>query len=685
MKREHVPALVALVGTSFAVRTALAWLRSAPALFPDEYIYASIGRSLAESGRPLIRGGSSHFPALLQPIVTAPAWLIGDVGLAFRVVQAIGALAMSLAAVPVFLLARRLGLSARVALALAAFAVLVPDLLYASFISSEALAYPLVLASVYAATRALAQPTRRVQLAFVVAAGLATLARIQFAALAVVFALAMVVVGARERRLREAIREQALPLGLFVVAAAGLVAAGGSRTVGVYRWLLGFHAGPLEIVHWAALDAMTLAYAAGWIIVPGALLGVWLALARPRSADELAFGVVVVLLTAAVFFEAGVLQGSLTVGKEIQERYVFYAVPLLGICFALYASRGWPLRLQHLALAAALVLVSVRLPLSGYAVASTLDGSPILFGVYWLTGKFGEPGDASAVVAAAVGLLSAVAVLVSRRPRLGTPVVLGLALLATGAASAGAIVLDVESTAKLKKAYLPDDPSWVDRAHVGKVTLLQAYSGVRSMSMQTLFWNRSITRVVLLPGAVRFDSFRVEHARIRGDGSLTVNGRPVDGPLVVDTFGSTVRLQGARKLDSGPTAALWLPEEPARPRLAFYALGYFYDGWLAGAGAMYVWPHAGRRVSGWISTRLTSPRSLGAMTLTFRLPKGQRLRVRLPAGKPKRVRLPVCASGKARVTYRSSVSGLVGLRVVSARATTPVFTPSRSACAAVTA
>ena len=278
---RDVPALAALVGASFVIRTVLAWLRSAPALFPDEYIYASIGRSIADSGRPLIRGGSRHFPALLQPIVTAPAWLVGDVGLAFRLVQAIGALSMSLAAVPVFLLARRLGLSSRVSLALAAFAVLVPDLLYASFISSEALAYPLLLASVYAATRALAQPTRRAQIAFVVLAVLTTLARVQFAALPIVFVLAAFVVGVRERRLKEALREQLLAIGVFAVAAAALLASGPPRTVGVYRWLLGFHAGPLGIVHWAALDAMTLAYAAGWIIVPGALLGLWLTLVAP--------------------------------------------------------------------------------------------------------------------------------------------------------------------------------------------------------------------------------------------------------------------------------------------------------------------------------------------------------------------------------------------------------------------
>src|SRR5262249_5511570 len=124
VKRDYVPALAVIVGASFVVRTALAWLRSAPALFPDEYIYSSIGRSIADSGHPSIRGGSAHFPALLQPIVTAPAWLLGDVDVGFRAVQAFGALTMSLAAVPVYLLARRLELSKRVGLALAVLAVL---------------------------------------------------------------------------------------------------------------------------------------------------------------------------------------------------------------------------------------------------------------------------------------------------------------------------------------------------------------------------------------------------------------------------------------------------------------------------------------------------------------------------------------------------------------------------------
>ena len=287
---------------------------------------------------------------------------------------------------------------------------------------------------------------------------------------------------------------------------------------------------------------MVLVYASGWVIVPGALLGIWFALRRPATRLEQSFAVVAVLFTTLLVAEAGLLQANAADSagfygvNEIKERYVFYVVPLAGICFALYARRGWPARVAHLALAAALVILSVRVPLSGFAIPATIDASPILFGVYWLTGKLGGPGNAAGVIAAAVGVMSGVAVLASRRPRLGTPVVLGLALLATGAASAGAVALDVKTTSRLRTIALPSNPSWVDSAHVGPVTMLQSASAGGGFTHQELFWNRSITRVALLPGATKFDVFRTDHVRVDDDGSLSVNGRPLGGPLLVETF-----------------------------------------------------------------------------------------------------------------------------------------------------
>ena len=682
VKRAYAPWLAAIVGVSFAARMAVGWLRAAPALFPDEYTYAAIGRSIASSGRPLIRGTSPHFPALLEPILTAPAWLVGDVGLAYRLVQTIGALAMSLAAVPVFLLARRLGLSGRLSLALAAFTVLVPDLVYASFVTSEAIAYPIFLVAVYTAVCALSRPNRRTQVAFVVAAGLAALARVQFAVLPFLFLLAALAIGLRERRVRAALREQLLAFGLFTLPLLAVVAAGPGRVLGTYRAVLGFHGGVASIVHWAGLDAMTLAYAAGWIVVPGALLGFWLAVAKPRSREELAFGVFSVLLTLALLVQAGLLQASLPLGKEIQERYVFYAVPLIGVAFALYAARGWPLPAQHLALAAALVLVSVRLPLSQYAIPSTVDGSPILYGVYWLTGRLGEAGLAAVVVAAVVGVLSAIAVLGSRRPRLGTPIAIGLALLATGAASAGAVAFDVTNTKIAKKAFLPNDPSWVDRSGVHGATLVQAWGGIRAASLQELFWNRSIEQVALLPGANPIDRFGEKRLTVGRDGSMSIGGHPLAGPLVMDTYGATVRLQSAHLVEAGPTASLWVPD--GRPRLQLYAIGRYYDGWLADVGAIYVWPAAkAKPVSGWLSMRLTAPTDAPTARITIQLPGGKRTVLVVQPGATQRLHVAVCGAGDDwYMTYKSSIHALLGLRAVSVQASEPVFTPSAAACPA---
>jgi hypothetical protein len=277
--------------------------------------------------------------------------------------------------------------------------------------------------------------------------------------------------------------------------------------------------------------------------------------------------------------------------------------------------------------------------------------------------------------------MSVVAVLASRRPRFGTPVVLAVALLATGAASAGAVVFDVQNTAAVKRALLPVDPSWVDRANVGDVTLLQSFSGGRGNTLQELFWNRSITRVGLLPGAGKFDSFRTERVRVGGDGSLTVDGRALRGPLLTDIYGSTVRLQDAHVAGRSQTSTLWLPDRNGRPRLRLYAIGRYSDGWLAKSGVIYVWPRtAGRPVAGWVSMRLSASRLAGGATITFQFAEHARKSVRVRPGRPQNVRLPLCAAKNARVTYGSKKLTLIGARAVTVRATAPVFAPSASAC-----
>ena len=471
--------------------------------------------------------------------------MFGDVDLGFRTVQAIGALAMSLAAVPVFLLARHLGLSKRVGLAVAALTVLVPDLVYASFVTSEPFAYPLFLGAAAAATLALARPTRRNQLAFVGFAVLATLARAQFVVLPIVFFVAVLVQGGLERRVKSAAREQVLPFAIFAVPAIGLLASGPTRVLGYYHAVLHLHLHPISFMRWVGWDGMVLAYAAGWIIIPGALLGLWLILRKPSSDIERSFGVLVVLLCVTLLAEAGLLQANAADNanvygpNEIKERYIFYLAPLLGLCFALYAKRGWPLRVPHLVLAAALLILSVRVPLSGFAIGATVDSSPILYGVYWLTSRIGQTSNASLLVAAVAGLLSLAAVLGSRRPRLGTPLVLALAMLATAATSAAAIAFDVSNSSEAKRAFLPADASFVDHSGLRHVALLQSWGGHQTSSQQQLFWNRSIDRVLLMSDAGPIDTFADERVKVGQDGSLLVHGKAFRRPLLVDGFGAT--------------------------------------------------------------------------------------------------------------------------------------------------
>src|SRR6266508_121119 len=284
MRVAAVPAWVWLTGivvASFGGRLFAAVARLTPYYLPDEYIYPSLARSLAENGRPLIRGAGVHFPALLDPIVTAPVWLVtNDPVTAFRLTQGIHAVLFSLAAIPAYLLCRRLGLARWLAIAVAALAVAVPDGVYASTMLADPLAYPLVLAAVYAGVCVVANPSLRAQLAFAVLCALAVLARIQY----VVVPLAVLgaeLVADRGRILRS-LRRVWLAVTLLVVPPAVLFGTLGSdRVLGVYAH--GDHAiHPTLILHWLGLEAMLLAYSGGWVIVPGALAGLLVALLRPR-------------------------------------------------------------------------------------------------------------------------------------------------------------------------------------------------------------------------------------------------------------------------------------------------------------------------------------------------------------------------------------------------------------------
>ena len=613
-------ALAALVAGSAAVRTWAAWLRAAPAYFPDEGIYAALSRSLAAGHLPQVRGHVAHFPALLQPLVTAPAWWFGSLETGYRLTQAIDAVALSTVALAVWWTARRLGIARGTALAAAALALAVPDAGYSAWVLAEPFAYPLFVAAVGAGAVALARPTRRGQALFLGLALLAAFARLQLAVLPLAYlAAALLLRRGREQRLVVA------GLALAVLAALG---AG----LGYYEHApTAFH-----LVSPVALgrNAFVLALAAGWVVVPAGVLGLGGALARPRTPEEGAFGALALVAGLAVLGEA-TLYGDAAVAHE---RYGCYLLPLLALGLALHADRGWPWRRAHALLAAVLFLVVTTVPLSGWAAAGGNAHSLVLTALLELERLAGSPGAAGLVLAGAGGVLMLAAMVI----RFRAVVVLGIAFCI--ATSILATSFDVANTRAIRAAFLPAGPEWVR----GDATLVLGPLAGRTDTLEQFFWNRGLDRLALLPAAQAPDVFVVSHAQVAGG---RVAG--VDGRVVLDE-------DGAALVPVAPLTANgnWL--EARTPELAAELDGRYGDGWLAPAGRVRLFRGGSLRLT--VTAPVAMKLTLGART------------IRLARGVPTRVAIG------CDLRYRFSTSGYAGLRPVSARATFPVWARSAAAC-----
>jgi hypothetical protein len=643
-----------IVLASFAGRLFAAAARLTPYYLPDEYIYPSLARSLADHGRPLIRGVGVHFPALLDPIVTAPVWLVtDDPTTAFRLTQGIHAVLFSLAAIPAYLLCRRLDLARWLALSVAALAVALPDGVYASTMLADPLAYPLVLAAVYAGVCVVADPTRRAQVAFVVFCALAVTARIQYVAVPLAV-LGAELVADRGRILRS-VRRLWLSLVLLTFPPVLLFAAlGSNRVLGVYaNGDHGVH--PMLILHWLGREAMLLAYSGGWAIVPGALAGLVVALVRPRGRAEIAFAATALLLAAALLLEAA--QIADTDSQRFQERYLFTLVPLLATAFGLYVKRGLPGRVPVGLLSAGLLLLAARVPLSGYAAAHNKDDSPTLWAVLRLEGLI-SVGNGSLAVALVAAALSVLAALVAFRK---LPAMLALvgAIAAGCALSIGASSFD-ERTSRSLRNTLPADIRWVDHARLGGVDLIAPPGAREEQSWQQLFWNTSVKRLLLL-GSPPIDQFAAEHVRVAKDGRLLVNGRADRRPLLVQTYASSVELTGVKRVRHELIFDLYRPA--GTPRLRLLAAGRYADRWLAPRGAITVWTKTG----GALELTLSLPAQTQVTPLTLKGRGFSRI-VRVHPGQRILLHFHVPGGGAWSLHFASNRPGYLGDRAVSVRA-----------------
>jgi hypothetical protein len=656
--------LTVIVAASFLARLVASAAHPAPRYLPDEYLYTAIARSLGSGHAPTVRGTAAHFPALLEPLLAAPLQALFSPVTAYRLTQAENALFMSLAAVPVYLLARRLRLTARYSLGCAVFAVTIPDMVYASFTLSDPLSYPLVLGSVLLGVTALDRPSWPAQLGFLTFALLATLARAQNIVLLLAFVVAAV---ALDRR--RVLRTQRLTLGLLLLPLCLAAASGPSRIVGSYSYVAHLHLGA-GLVRWIAIDLFLLSLASGVVLVPGALAAILL----PRGRGERAFAVLAGTFGAAVVFQAALFASN---GLDrFQERYLFTLLPLVPIGFGLYVRHRSPARLPLCLAACGLVVAAVRVPVSSYSASLGKSDSPFLIAVFRLEQSLGTGN--TALFVSLLAAAAALAAIVLSRPRRASAA-FGAAVALLVLVSAGVANSDYENTRAIR-AGLPSDLSWVDHAGVRNVTLVQTVGSPPQDAIEQLYWNRSIDSEALLGAAQPTDGYgSAPRIRIAGDGTLTGVGSTV----LVQELGATVRFSNAQAVARAGSFSLWTAD--GEPRLSLLEQGRSSDGWLSRRGRLTIWPDASGRTHGVLGFDLSLPRSARPVTVLF----GTRRYDVLP-GLTTHVTYAVDVRGRWSIPFSARGGRLLQrLRIVSARSTEPLFRragrpayiQSRSACA----
>ena len=118
--------LAAIVGVSFLLRAWLARGMVGPFIMVDELIYSELARSFAADGAFQVRDAPAAGFSLVYPVLISPAYLFVDaLPTAYAVVKTLNAAFMSLAAIPAYLLARRM-LAPPLSLVAAVLTVAVP-------------------------------------------------------------------------------------------------------------------------------------------------------------------------------------------------------------------------------------------------------------------------------------------------------------------------------------------------------------------------------------------------------------------------------------------------------------------------------------------------------------------------------------------------------------------------------
>ena len=641
------------------------WLQSrahvSPAVFGDELLYSKLAQSLSAGNGFTFRGEPLFFPAPLAVFLQMPAWLIHSTPTAYAVVKALNVAVMASAVFPAYCISRRL-MRPSFALLCGATAVAGPPMLYAPYLMSEALAYPVFLLAFATMLRAIDRPSRWMEVAVIAVSLAAILTRLQFVVVPLIYLIAAPLAGRLcGETLRFSIRRHALSFGaLGALVAVPLLSRG--AVFGTYAGATGLHYDPRTVLSWTGFTAALLPFAAGWLIVPGALLGLAVVAARPRGRADAAFATLALSSIVLVLLEVGMIAAG-EAGRAI-ERYDIYLIPLAAIAFFAYVERGAPWLRLYVGLALAGSATAWLMPFPARAGTAFTFDSPTFSTYAQLATWFGNAN--AATLFAAIPFLGGIALaLLPLRRRLAPVAVCGATIAVLLLSGIPAYAGDHAVTRGTLHLRAGDPPDWLDRSGLGPADYLQLPGGSAHYGWLLEAWNRDFRRPIQM-GVPSYDGYASSAARIDRDGRLLVDGHaPAAGILVVNDVATAIEIEGSRVV-ARPRDGLTAYRLPAAPHVRSLAPGLGFDRWAASAVSFQVWPRS-RSSRGHYQVVLTLPRGLGARRVTFESGGSVDRTILLQPGERTGVRIPVRGYPVPVLRIKTDTADYVGWGTPNAR------------------
>lgn len=348
--------LTGLVAVSTLLRYGLGRRIVAPWIFVDELIYSELAKSFADGGRFLVRDHATAAYGIVYPVLIAPAWaLFAAVPDAYAAAKAINALVMSLAAVPAYLLARRM-LGPGLSLLAAVLTVSVPSMVYTGVLMTENAFYPLFLCAALALVLWLERPTPVRTLLLLGLCGVAFLTRAQAIALVPAVLTAPLLLAGRAAWRRYRLLYVLVGAGaLLVVVVQAARGASPLGVLGAYQVASERHFEVSDVSRWFLYHVAELDLSLG--ILPFAALIVLAGLGGRLPYPARVFVAAAVPLAFWLVLEVAAFASVESL--RIEERNMFYVAPLFLIALLVWIDQGLP---RPPGLVAAAAIVAAVLP-----------------------------------------------------------------------------------------------------------------------------------------------------------------------------------------------------------------------------------------------------------------------------------------------------------------------------------